>query len=349
MPKFVVAVDCDMRNPKLGFDMGMSKVLADEEIEVRFLGKELSTELMLPEEMEDIDAFISLIRPIKDSSLAKANRLRWIGRFGAGFDNVDLEACTKRGILVSNAPEGVWESVSEMTLGYMLALATKLKIMDKNIRQLGFKTRDLTMSTCLFQKTLGIMGFGGIGSRLAELVAPLRMRILVYDPFVAPETVAAKGGEVVDLETLLKESDFVSLNLPLTDQTRGMLKEEHFRMMKKSAYLLNTSRGGVYRDEVLVKALEEGWIAGAGIDVYENEPHVVDNPLAKVDSDELILTPHAAGGSSLYAMTLTGEVLSECILSLKNGGWPRNILNPEAIDTEIPPQYLTPSFIPGKK
>ena len=347
MSKFVCVVEQDFRNPAEDFDMGFSSLLADPDIDVRFYTTTHGSEQMPSGALKDADVFISIQRRINAEALKEANCLKWIGRFGAGFDNVDLAACTAKGVFVSNAPQGVWVSVPEITLGFMLALTNKLKVFDKHIRVHGFDGSSAYQTRCLYGRTAGIIGFGGIGVNLAGILKAFSMNVQVYDPFADEKKIAAAGVKKVDMDTLLATSDFVSLNVPLIPSTRGMIGAKELAKMKKTAFLINTARGFVCDDAALADALKNKTIAGAAVDVFEGEPHVTDNPLLKLENhDNLILTPHIAGGASIDAMTITGQKLAECIVLVKNGEFPINIINPEASKKgPVPPECVTPSFV----
>ena len=346
MSKFECVVDRDFRNPSENFDMGLSSILSDPDIDVRFYKTTADSNPIPPEILKDVDTFISVLRPVTRDSLEGADRLKWIGRFGAGFDNVDIAACTEKGIFVSNAPQGVWISVPEITLGYMLSLTNKLKVYDKHIRAKGFPGADAYNTRCLHGRTAGIVGFGGIGRNLAAILSAFSMRVQACDPFVDEAKFTAAGAKKVDLATLLETSDFVSLNVPLLPSTRGMIGAKELAKMKKTAFLINTARGFVCDDAALAEAIKNKTIAGAAVDVFGGEPNVTDNPLIRLEpADNLILTPHIAGGGSIDAMTITGEKLSECVIRIKEGKPPINIVNPQASRDPVPPECVTPSFV----
>ena len=346
--KFIVGIEYDMRLIDYSLRNWPEKLNNNPEIEIKFLSKERLSGPVRPEELKDIDVFIFMgKRYVNEKSLQLATDLKWIGRFGAGFENIDISACNQKGILVSNAPQGVSESVAEFILSFMLALSTKLTIFDTLIRKNNsFEGSGKHMTSRLFQKILGIIGFGSIGSRLSELIKPFKMKLLINDPYVDKKTIMHVEAESVDLDYLLRHSDFISLNVPLTQQTKGMLREEDFKKMKRTAYLINTCRGGIYHDADLAKALEEGWLAGVATDVFENEPHVKENLLLKVESHKTVLSPHIAGVShNLDAINMTTDIITDSILKVKKGELPENILNPNAVDINIPKNKLSPSFI----
>ena len=348
MGKLVCVVDHDFRNPAEGFDMGLSSILADKDIDVRFYTTTPGSEPLQPSVLKDVDTFISVQRKITVDALKEANRLQWIGRFGAGFDNVDIAACTEKGVFVSNAPQGVWISVPEITLAYMLSLTNKIKIYEKHIRVKGFAGAAAYNTRCLYGRTAGIVGFGGIGQNIAAILKAFSMKVQVCDPFADEKKLTAAGVKKVDMDTLLATSDFVSLNVPLLPSTRGMIGAKELAKMKKTAFLINTARGFVCDDAALAEAIKNKTIAGAAVDVFGGEPDVLDNPLIKLEgADNLILTPHVAGGGSIDAMTITGEKLSECVIRIKNGQFPINIVNPQASKKgEVPSECVTPSFVP---
>jgi D-3-phosphoglycerate dehydrogenase len=238
--------------------------------------------------------------------------------------------------------------VAELVMGYIFALATRLPFFDRYTREHGFSGKIQYTTMCVNGSTLGLIGCGGIAQTLVKLAAPLEMKILAYDPYADKASAQAKGIELCDLETLLKAADFCSVHVPLTSETRGMLKEAHFRMMKPSAYFINTSRGEIYADAVLARALTEGWIAGAAVDVFEDEPEVGGNPL--LACERAILTPHVAGAANnLDSIKMVMETLVDSIFKIAAGELPDNIINPEASSRPVPREKLTPSFNPKGK
>jgi D-3-phosphoglycerate dehydrogenase len=265
-----------------------------------------------------------------------------IAKYGAGFDNIDINTCSEQGILVTNAPQAPTDSVAQATLGMCIACAHKFKKYDKIIHSSGFDGPILeNMGTELTGKTLGVIGFGRIGNRLTELVAPFDMVVKVYDPYLPAENASEANIKKTGLDELIRTSDFVSLHCPLTQETSGMLTRSHFDRMKDSAYLINTTRGGIYADADLAEAVQEGWIAGAAVDVFENESDVSRNPL--IDIPKILATPHVAGLTQ-EALTKYGQLCAEAILQAKRGKIPQNILNPQVIERQVPAEKISPSF-----
>lgn len=234
-----------------------------------------------------------------------APNLKVVARHGVGVEAIDRQAAADLGIRVVNTPEANVESVAEQCLGMMLILAKRMRLADKAIRAGDWEARYRLTGNELLGKTLGLVGFGRIGQRLAAMCRlGLSMTILYHDVIAYPDAEKALGARRVDLERLLGEADFVSLHTPLVPETRGLMGEAALRKMKASAFLINTSRGQVVDQAALVRALQEGWIAGAGLDVYDPEPLPPDSPLLGLDN--VVLSPHMAAHTdeALYRMAM---------------------------------------------
>jgi len=225
--------------------------------------------------------------------------LRVVGRKGVGVDNIDLAAARERGVFVVNTPLAPLEPVAELTLGLMIALARGLVQVDRATREGDWDVRLRVRGPELRGKTLGLVGFGRIGQRVAELVQPLAMQVLYHDVCRYPEAESRLGARVVDLPVLFGESDWVSVHVPLTEETHHLVGRDLFRLMKPTAYFINIARGPVVDEEALVAALREGRMAGAATDVFEEEPARPENPLFALEN--VIVTPHIGG------LTLEGE------------------------------------------
>lgn len=287
----------------------------------------------LIEVFRDADATILGAFQFKTSVIETAEKLKIIARFGIGVDNVDLKAATDKGVIVTNVPKIMAESVAEHTLALMLAAAKNLVVSDRCVRSDRWrKFWELGLGTELWGKTLGIVGLGSIGSKVAEKSkAAFNMKILVYDPYVKPEKVKEISGEMAGLDRLLKESDVVSLHVPLTSETRHMVGEEQLRMMKKSAILINTARGQVVDQKALLKALTEKTISMVALDVLEKEPPIPDDPL--LDLDNVIFTGHI-GSVTNEAFHRVWIACTKAIIDVFEGRLPQppaNIVNREVI------------------
>lgn len=208
---------------------------------------------------------------------------------GAGYDVIDVDACTEAGIAVCNNSGPGAEAVAEHALGLMLDLAKKITVADRVLRRGALGNRLALQGSELRGKTLGVIGLGAIGRRLVELCGPFHMRVLVFDPYVSD----AAGVELVSLEELLAQADFVQVTCPLTAETEGLVGRAQFAAMKPSAYFITTARGQVHDEAALYDALTSGQIAGAGLDVFHEEPPRADNPLLTLDN--VVATPHTAG------------------------------------------------------
>lgn len=337
--QYHVYVSRDDRIEARGYDMGLNALFDDPEVEVTFM-PEREYKTIETADLERADALVLLKDAVSAETLDGLDRLEVIGRFGAGFDAVDIDAATEKGIVVTNAPQGVRHSVAQATVGMLIVCASNMRRYDNIVRDRGFDDRLENMGVELFGKTLGTIGLGQIGSRVVELLEPFEMDVQTYDPYLSEERADEYGVTRVDLETLLETSDFVSIHCPLTSETQHMLDVGSFRRMKPTAYLVNTTRGGIYPDEDLGTAIEEGWIAGAAIDVFENEPHVEGSPL--LDLRDFLVMPHVAGINK-DGLARSGRIVSDSILAVKNGELPRNVLNPEVYDIEVPEEILSPS------
>ena len=271
----------------------------------------VKTGLSPPELMKEVaEADVLVVRSatkVTREVIEAGKKLKIIARAGVGLDNIDQEAARERGIKVLNAPESVSVAVAELVMGFMLSWCRKIPAADSSMKQ-GQWEKSKFMGTELRGKTLGIVGTGRIGLEVARRARAFDMKLLGYDIVQNPEFTAL-GGKYVDLETLLKSSDFVSLHVPLTDQTRNMIGEKELKMMKKTAVLINTARGAVVNEEALIRALQEGWIAGACLDVYWREP-LGDHVLTKLSN--VILTPHI-GASTEEAQREAALVIAEKI------------------------------------
>lgn len=260
--------------------------------------------------------------------MAQAKNLYVISKSGIGVDNIDLKAATEMGILVCNSPiPENYISTAEGAVTHMLVASKIFRQLDIRAREGKWKSFD-AQPTMIYGKTVGIIGFGRIGQAVAERIQGWHVRILVYDPFLSSDVIREKGAEPVDMETLCKESDIISPHLNLTAETRHLLSTEQFKMMKPTAYIVNTSRGGVVDQDALVKALESGEIAGAGIDVFENEPLKSDDPICKLDN--VFLTPHSIALTKENLKALAVNSVNQCLQAL-NGSIPQYVANKDVL------------------
>jgi D-3-phosphoglycerate dehydrogenase len=250
--------------------------------------------------------------------LAASGRLRAVSKHGVGVDNIDIAAAAELGIVVMNTPAANFEAVAEHALALVLALARSLPRQDAFVRAGKWSKGEYTGHE-LAGKALGLVGFGRVGRRLAELVAPLRMGILAYDPWAERSAASPEITFVDELDDLLEQADVVSLHCPLTQETRGMIAGDQLRRMRKDAWLVNTARGAIVEEAALIRALSEKLIAGAALDTFEVEPPNPDNPLFSMDN--VIVTNHI-GGVSAESMRNMAVGAVENVLCVLDGRQP---------------------------
>lgn len=274
-------------------------------------------------------------QPFNRSVLQTLVDCRIIAGIAIGHEAVDLAAATDFGIAVTNVPDFCLDEVSGLVIGLMLSLGHKIPQIDKAVRerQINFtgdqKTRK-ELGYPMFRmrdQTLGIVGLGKIGTATAIKARGLGMRVIAYDPYVFHGVMKSRGVDPVDFDTLLRESDFISLHTPLTPETHSMFGDEEFKRIKPTCYFINTARGKCVDEPYLIRALEEGSIAGAGLDVTFKEPIAADNPLLKMHN--VILTGHSAFYSTSSNEELYYKPMTQVVMAL-NGEWPLYGLNPEA-------------------
>jgi D-3-phosphoglycerate dehydrogenase / 2-oxoglutarate reductase len=274
---------------------------------------------------------------VTSALLDAAPRLRVIGRAGAGVDTIDVEAATARGIVVVNAPGGNAVAAAEHTLALMFALARRVAAADASLKR-GQWSRSAHVGTELTGKTLGLVGLGRVGSEVARRALGLDMHVLVYDPYVPDEHARHLGLEPVELDALLEAADFVSLHVPLTEATRGILSAERIARMRPGAFLINCARGGLVDEAALLAALDEGRLGGAGVDVFSTEPVSPDDPLPR--HPKVVATPHLGASTVEAQANVAAQVANEVLAVLE--GRPTQFavnapsLRPEEVDVLEP-------------
>lgn len=257
-------------------------------------------------------------------------QLRVLVRPGIGVDAVDVDAATERGILVCNTPDAPTESTAEHAIALLMAVAKRVMVGDMFLRSEDRSIdRSLMRGTELLGRTLGVVGYGRIGRRVAEMAAHgIKMNVLVHDPFVPAGTPTPEGITLTDdLDEIFRQGDFVTLHTPLMPSTRHLCDERRLRLMKKGSYLINASRGPVVDEAALIKVLQEGHLAGAGLDVFDPEPPLADNPLLKMLN--VVVTPHIASGTDRGIEAMHNGAVENIILAAQ-GQRPRWFVNPEA-------------------
>jgi phosphoglycerate dehydrogenase-like enzyme len=288
--------------------------------------------VMRAADLHGFDALILLGSRFDERSIPADGRLGIVARFGVGYDTVDVPACTRAGVGLVITPDGVRRPVATTVVTFMLALAHRLFDKDRITRlgPAGWATRSEYMGLGLTGRTLGLLGVGNIGAEVFRLAAPFEMRFIAHDPFIDPAKARALGAELVDLDTLFREADFLSVNVPLSEKTRGLVDARLLGLMKPTAYLINTARGPIIEQRALYETLAARRIAGAGLDVFEIEPAPADEPILKLDN--VIVTPHAlCFTDECFAGNGAADV--EAVLAAMRGETPRNLVNPEVVET----------------
>lgn len=304
--------------------------LLDEMHEIDYRVFEHSLPEISPKQLHGCDMVISAGARWTAHSLEGNERLIALLYTGVGYDHIDVEALTNVGALFCFAPDAVRRPMACTVITFILALAMRLMAKDRITRQGLWTEQNDYRGEGLTGKTLGSIGVGNIGREVFVLAQPFGMRHLGCDPYIDPASTADVGVELVDMDTLLAESDFVTISVPLSQNTHHLVGEEELRKMKTSAYLINTSRGPTVDEGALIKALREKWIQGAGIDVFEQEPVDPENPLLKMDN--VVVAPHALGHTDEYYQLAWEGKISQAAQILR-GEIPDSVVNTEVLES----------------
>jgi len=285
---------------------------------------------MLLREVKGVDAIVCLLADKIDGEVmdAAGPKLKVVANYAVGFDNIDVDAATKRGVMVTNTPGVLTDTTADLAWALILATARRVVEGDKFLRQGKFKGWKpmLLLGTDVHHATLGIIGFGNIGRAVARRAIGFDMKVIYYSAHRAPRELERQlNAEYRLLDDLLKEADFISIHVPLTKETRHLIGERELKMMKHEAYLINTARGPIVDEKALAKALKEGWIRGAGLDVFEREPEVEPDLL---ELDNVILLPHL-GSASYATRAKMATMAAENVLKALKGEVPPNLVNRE--------------------
>jgi D-3-phosphoglycerate dehydrogenase len=335
-PPFLVGVTRDALLP------GTERPMADMGLEMleaggarwRFLQEDPGySEEVSPELIADFDGLfvIGSRFTARSFSGAAAERLVCLARWGVGYDRIDVPACTAAGVALTITPDGTRRPVAVTELGLILALAMKLPLKDRLVREGRGAEKIYHFGIGLTGRTLGSLGIGNIGSELFRITAPLGMRRIAADPYAAPAAVESLGVELVSMEQLLRESDFLCINTPLNAETRGLIDAAALAKMKPSAFLINTARGEIVQTAALSAALREGRLAGAGLDVTDPEPLPPDHPLCRMEN--VILAPHALAWTDEIALG-NGRSACRSLLACARGEAPAPpyLVNRDVVD-----------------
>ncbi len=282
------------------------------------------------EQLADAHGVIVLTPKVTAASLQNGDNLLAIGRFGVGYDSVDVAACTAADVVLFITSGAVDRPVAEATVAWLLALTHHVRVKDRLVREARWNDRSGYMGSELRERTLGLIGFGGIGRAVAKLLAGFGMNPpLVFDPFTPSDIIVEHGCLPATLETLLTEADFVSLHCPLTDQTRNLIDQRQLELMKPTAYLINTARGGIVNEDALYEALKTKRIAGAALDCFDGEP--LTSPPRFAEFDNVLLAPHCIAWTDELFRDI-GRTACQGMMDLMHGRRPRGVVNPEVFD-----------------
>ena len=327
-PKFTVTLTADFYDregvPKFQ-DIGLSVLAAHPRLEHRVF-KEHRAKIGA-DQIGDAQGVIVLTSTVTADTVAHPSELLVVARFGVGYDSVNVPACSAADVLVTITVGAVDRPVAEATIGWMLALSHNLRIKDQLVRTGQWDERSRHMGCELRERTLGVIGLGGIARKTIELLRGFGMQPpLAFDPFANAETAAQLGVRLVTLEELLRQSDFVSIHCPLSETSRGLIGARELALMKPNAYLLNTARGGIVDEDALYEVLKQQRIAGAALDCFAQEP--VTAPSRFGDLDNVLLAPHAIAWTGEMFRDM-GRAACQVMVDLSLGNKPRGVLNPE--------------------
>jgi glyoxylate reductase len=313
-------------------------LLKEKNIDFTFNSKEEPPgEASLKREVSDVDGLLCLLtEKITQGVIDAGEKLKVIANIAVGYDNIDVKRATEKGIYVTNTPGVLTETTADLAWALLMAVARRIVEADKFLRAGRWKIQwNLMFMTGLdiHGKTLGILGLGRIGQSMARRARGFDMRILYYDENRNTQAESDLGVEYAGIESVLRESDFVTIHVPLTDKTRNFLGDKQFAMMKKTAILINTSRGPVIDEPALYRALKDKKIAGAGLDVYQTEPIEKSSPLLKLDN--VVLLPHI-GSASTETRTKMAIMAVENAIAALQGNVPENLVNPDVLKARTP-------------
>jgi D-3-phosphoglycerate dehydrogenase len=294
---------------------GLGPLVDEETIELVSVDDSASEEFVSALRTADALIVRSATRVTREL-LSLAPRLKAVGRAGVGVDNVDLPAASERGVAVFNAPGGNTIAAAELTIALLISVARKIPAAEASLRS-GLWDRAAFKGVELRGKTLGLIGAGRIGSEVAVRCQAFEMDVITYDPYLSPARADELGVEMVSLDKVIERSDFVSIHVPLNDETRGLIASDALGRMKPTAFVVNASRGGVVDETALTKALHNGDIAGAALDVYESEPLAADSPLR--DAPNLVLTPHLGASTAEAQVNVATEVAEKIRILIETG------------------------------
>ena len=276
-----------------------------------------------------VDAVLTCWKPVQERVINAAKKCQIISRYGIGVDNINVPVATELGIIVTNVPTYCVDEVSDHTIALILSCVRKTSRYNRSVRSGKWDSSIGEKMYRLRGKTLGVIGFGNIAKSVIQKIKSFGLEVRVYSPRTSDKEIESHGAVKVSFESLLSESDIITIHAPLTPETHHMFKFQQFIQMKNSAYLINTARGGIIDSGALEKALKSGEIAGAGIDVLEAEPPYVDEPLLYMNN--VVITPHAAfiSEESIHELQVTA---ARCVAQVLSGQLPETVINPSVLE-----------------
>lgn len=294
------------------------------EVGAELIRAQCRTEDEVIEAAKDADALLNQYAPVSRKVIENLPNLKVVSRYGVGVNTIDIDAATEHGVIVANVTDYCMDEVSDHAFALLIACARKVVQLNNAVKS---GTWDYKVGVPIFRlrgRVLGLIGFGRIPQTLAKKAQAFGLKVIAYDPYLPPEVAKKFDVELMDLNDVCAKADFISVHSPLTDATRGMISDEQFDVMKKEAFIINTARGPVIDEKAMIRALKEGKIAGAGLDVLENEPVEPDNPLLKMDN--AIINPHAAWYSEESQVELQQKV-AQNVADVLSGYYPTYLFN----------------------
>lgn len=291
------------------------QVFNESGLDIEFIKKQCTTEEEVIEHAKEADALLNQYAPISKRVIDSLERTKVISRYGVGVNTIDIDAAQAKNITVANVPDYGMEEVSNHALALLLSWARKVTLLNNEVKQGNWDFKACVPIHRFDKQTVGVLGFGRIPRRFIEKVKPLGFQTAAYDPFVSAEEMAAAGVRKMELDEIIKESDYLSVHVPLIKETHHLLNADRFSQMKKNAVIINTARGPIIDEKALIDALEQGMIAGAALDVTEEEPVSKTSPLLQMDN--VIITPHSAWYSEEAMVELRQKAAKNIVQVLK--------------------------------
>lgn len=314
------------------FDQAIEHIKTVAEVEIYPSEDDPIPREILLEKVQHVDGLLPMLTDRIDQELLdRGKHLKVVSNYAVGFNNIDVPEATKHGVMVTNTPDVLTDTTADCAFMLLMSISRRLVEVDKFIRDGKWVKAwgpKMLLGSDITGKTLGIIGLGRIGKALVPRAKGFKMKILYHDYYRNTEAEKELGVEYSSFDEILAESDYISLHVPLTTETESLMGETEFKKMKKTAYLINTSRGPVVDEVALAKALKEKWIAGAAIDVHRKEPTDPDNPLLKLDN--IIVTPHIGSATNETRLAMAMRAATNLTAALK-GEKPRDFLNPEVL------------------